>query len=330
MSAPASLEIVSPGVLASLQDLGRHGHRRIGVPRSGALEPSWLRIANVLAGAAEDACAIEFFLLGPALRAAGGELRLGLAGDLDAAVERGGTREPVGSWRSVTLAPGDVLHVGPSRPGRVGYVAARGLVVPAFLGSASTFVRGGARGFGGLRGRPLRRGDVLEVASAASGRERALAAPPPRADGPIRAVPGPQDDHFTEAALAALFGAEYLVTNASDRMGMRLDGPVLSHRTPAAAEIVSDAIVPGAIQVPGNGLPIVLLADCQTIGGYPKIATVASADLPRVASLPPGARVRFGRASVEEAEAAARAREAEVRALLSSIRPLQTAARRGG
>lgn len=325
MSARASLEIASPGVLASIQDLGRHGYRRAGVPRSGALEPAWLRLANALAGAPEGAPGIEFFLVGPTLRAAGGEVRLGLAGDVSAERERAGTRERVGSWRSVTLARGDVLHVGPTRPSRVGYVAVRGLDAPVVLGSASTFVRGG---FGGLDGRPLRKGDVLEVDRAARGRERALPAAPLRPDAPIRAVPGPQDDHFTEGALGTLFGAEYLVTNASDRMGTRLEGPTLAHRTPAAAEIVSDAIVPGAIQVPGNGLPIVLLADCQTIGGYAKIATVVSADLPRVAALPPGARVRFARASVAEAEAAARAREAEIRALLSAIQPIPAGARR--
>lgn len=325
MSAGPSLEIVSPGALASIQDLGRHGFRRAGVPRSGALEPGWLRIANRLAGAAEDAPAIEYFLLGPTLRAEGGEVRLGLAGDVAAEVERAGAREPVGSWRSVTLAPGDVLRIGPSRPARVGYVAVRGLAVEPTLGSASTFARGG---FGGLDGRPLRRGDVLGAGPAGGGRDVGLPAPPPRSALPIRAVPGPQDDHFTASALGEFFRSEYTVTNASDRMGMRLDGPRLAHRSPAKAEIVSDAIVPGSIQVPGSGFPIVLLADCQTIGGYAKIATVASADLPRVAALAPGARVRFARASVEEAEAAARAREAEVRAVVDAIRPLSGRGRR--
>lgn len=315
----AALEIATPGVLASIQDLGRHGFRRAGVPRSGALEPGWLRIANALAGAAEGAPAIEFFLAGPALRAVGARVRVGLAGDVTAELERGGAVRPVGSWRSVTLAPGDLLRIGPSRPSRVGYVAVRGLAIAPVLGSASTFVRGG---FGGLEGRALRKGDVLAVGRAPPGADRALPAPPPRPDGPFRAVPGPQDDHFTATALAAIFGEPYVVTNASDRMGMRLDGPRLEHRSPAAAEIVSDAIVPGAIQVPGSGLPIVLLADCQTLGGYAKIATVASADLPRLAALAPGARVRFARASVEEAEAAARARAAEVRALVASIRAI--------
>jgi allophanate hydrolase len=319
MTDAAAVEVVSPGVLASLQDLGRHGYRRYGVPRSGALEPAWLRIANALAGAPGGAAAIEAFLLGPTLRANGGPVRIGLAGDVSAELERGGERRPIGSWRSVTLRPGDTLRVGPSRPARAAYVAVAGLEVEAVLGSASAFLRGG---FAGLAGRPLRAGDVLRAAPPPAGPERALPQPPARPSGPFRAVPGPQDDRFAGDALANLLGEEWKVTNASDRMGARLDGPRLAHRTPSASEIVSDAIVPGAIQVPGSGQPIVLLADCQTIGGYAKIATVASADLPRLAVLPPGARLRFARATVEEAEAAARAREAEVRALLASIRPL--------
>jgi 5-oxoprolinase (ATP-hydrolysing) subunit C len=315
----ATLEILSPGALSSIQDLGRHGFRRFGVPRSGALDPAALRIANALAGADDGAPAIELFLLGPTLRVAAGELRVGLAGDFAAEVERGGIARAVGSWRSVTLGPGDVLRIGPVRTGKVGYVAVPELGIDRVLASASTYLRGG---FGGLGGRTLHAGDVLVAAIRPGGSDVALAAAPPRRTSPIRAVPGPQDDHFAADVVERFFGGEYEVTHASDRMGMRLEGPRLLHRDAASAEIVSDATVPGAIQVPGNGLPIVLLADGQTTGGYPKIATVASADLPRLATLPPGARVRFMRASVEEAEALAREAEAELQAILAAIRPL--------
>jgi biotin-dependent carboxylase-like uncharacterized protein len=324
VTARARIEIVSPGVLATIQDLGRSGARRFGAPASGALEPAWLRIANALAGEREEAPGIEFFLAGLALRALDGEVRVAIAGDVAAEVERGDTREAIGSWRSATLRPPDVLRVAPPRGTRVAYVAIRGLVVDEVLGSASTSIRGA---FGGFGGRPLRRGDVLEASGDPAGEERFLPEPPRHPTGPIRAVPGPQDERFAPGALERLFAAAYAVTAASDRMGTRLDGPPLAHRSAASAEIVSDAIVPGAIQVPGNGLPIVLLADCQTIGGYPKIATVASADLPRLAVLSPGARVRFATASVEEAEALARAREGEVRAILRRIRPIAGGAR---
>ena len=146
-----------------------------------------------------------------------------------------------------------------------------------------------------------------------------LPQPPAWNDGPIRAVPGPQADHFDAAALAAFTTTAWRLTADADRMGVRLDGPALQHA--GAREIVSDATVPGSVQVPGNGLPIVLLADAQTAGGYPKIATVVSADLPRVAQLRPGATLHFQFVDVAAAEALARAAEAETRALLASLRP---------
>lgn len=319
---PAVLEVVAAGALSSIQDLGRPGLRRLGVPRSGALDPVALRLANALAGNAEEEAALEFLLLGPTLRALRGTVRVGLAGDVGAVVEgREGQRE-VGSWRSVTLRPGEAVRVGPARGGRVGYLAvAGGLAADAVLGSTSTYLRGG---FGGAGGAALRKGQALALVSSSppEGPERVLPRPP-AAGGPIRSVAGPQEDHFTEEALATFFGGEWVVRHESDRMGMRLQGPRLAHRPERGAEIVSDATVPGSVQVPGNGQPIVLLADCQTSGGYPKIATVATADLPRVGRLAPGARLRFERVSVAEAEDLARSAEAEVRRLVRSVAPLR-------
>lgn len=322
MKAPALLEVVAPGLLTSIQDLGRQGLRRLGVPRSGALDPVALRLANALAGNAGEEAALEFLLLGPTLRAVNGPVRLGLAGEVEAVVEAGAGARRVGSWRSVTLRPGESLRVGPVTGGRVGYLAvAGGLGADLVLGSASTYLRGG---FGGAGGSALRKGQTLAPRSGSppQGPELILPRPPP-AGGPIRAVPGPQDDHFTEEALAAFFGGEYVVRHESDRMGMRLEGPRLAHRPEHGAEIVSDATVPGSVQVPGSGQPIVLLADCQTSGGYPKIATVATADLPRIGRLAPGARLCFERVGVAEAEDLARAAEAEVRRLVRSVAPLR-------
>jgi allophanate hydrolase len=319
----ATIEVAAPGALATIQDLGRIGWRRFGVPRSGALDPALLRIANTLAGNAEGAAAIEFFVAGPTLKAAEAPVRLGLAGDFEATLQRtSGERSRIDSWRSVTLLPGEQLRVGQTRGARAGVVAVHGLEVPATLGSASTYTR--AR-FGGQGGRALAAGDKLKAASApvktgAPVAERLLGRPPSPASGPIRVVPGPQSDYFDAAQIGAFFAAEYRVSADADRMGLRLQGPALVHR--AETEIVSDATVPGSIQVPGNGLPIVLLADGQTAGGYPKIGTVASADLARLALAPVGSSVRFARVSVAEAEAAARAAEVELRALLASVRTL--------
>ena len=208
----------------------------------------------------------------------------------------------------------------------MGYVAAAGLAVPLVLGSAATYTR--AR-LGGVAGRALATGDRLTVAAlpppppGSTAPERVLPHPPTTDDGPIRVVPGPQDDHFDAAAWAAFLGATYRVSRDADRMGVRLEGaPPLQHRPDKGAEIVSDAAVPGSIQVPGNGMPIVLLADGQTVGGYPKIATVASAELARLASLPVGAVLRFAAITVAAAEALARTHEAGIRRHLAAITPL--------
>lgn len=323
----ACIEVTSPGVLATLQDLGRTGWRRFGVPRAGALDAAWLRIANRLAGNPEGAAAIEFFIAGPTLQAHDAPVRLGLAGDFALTLQRGagGDASVLDSWRSVTLQPGDTLRVGAPRSGRVGYIAIAGLQVNDVLGSASTYTR--AR-LGGVQGRALAAGDRLAAAAAghaASGAaipDAVLRSPPAGSEAPIRVVPGPQDDHFDAEAMATFFSAGFRVSRDADRMGLRLEGPALQHRADKGAEIVSDATVPGSIQVPGNGLPIVLLADGQTAGGYPKIATVISADLARLATRPVGALLHFAPVSVAQAEALAREREAEVQRCLAAIEPL--------
>ena len=328
------VEITAPGALVTVQDLGRSGWRRFGVPLAGALDSGLLRIANRLAGNADASPALEFFLLGPRFLAIDAPVQLAFAGDFSVTLLHAGGRRVLASWRSVTLQPGDALQVGALRSGRVGYIALAGLAVAPVLGSASTYAR--AR-LGGLGGRALAAGDRLTVTAVAAGPlgdalaerglgsapvERVLRTPPAASDGPIRVVIGPQDDHFDAAALAVFFGAAYRLSHDADRMGLRLEGPPLRHRPDKGAEIVSDAAVPGSIQVPGNGQPIVLLADGQTAGGYPKIATVASADLARLASAPVGTVLRFAAVTVAEAESLARAHEATLLRHLAAIAPL--------
>jgi len=314
----ARLSVVFPGALASLQDLGRPGLRKVGVPRAGALEPGWLRLANALAGNAQDSAAIEFFGGGLVLRAEEAPLRLALAGPfVGDIVATDGSRRTTASWRSLTLAPGEQLRCGMTGGARVGYVAVSGLRAPLLLGSASTYARAG---FGCL----LTAGNAFALPNLQGGPERQLATPPEISGvQPIRVVAGPQADYFTEAALQAFFSGDYRVTAEADRMGVRLDGPTLAHRAEKGVEITSDATVPGSIQVPGKGLPIVLLNDGQTAGGYPKIATVISADLPRLSVLPPGSVLRFAEVSVATAEAAAREREQYLQAMIAGIIPLR-------
>ncbi len=206
-----------------------------------------------------------------------------------------------------------------SPAGSVLYLAVEGgFDIAPVLGSRSTYARAA---IGGFQGRALRVGDAipLMLADVAEREEQMLPsldlAPPKR----FRIVLGPQDDYFTEAGIATLTGATYTVTPATDRMGMRLDGPKLEHAK--GYNIVSDGIAPGSIQVPGNGLPIVLLADRQTTGGYPKIATVISADLPALGRLVPGAKVAFEAVDIETAEAAARQLAAELAAMADRMVP---------
>jgi allophanate hydrolase len=320
----ATVEVVSPGALSTLQDLGRPGWRRHGVPGCGALDAALLRIANVLAGNAEGAAAIEFFVAGPTLKALDEPVQLGFAGDFSLTLVRAnGERTQLDSWRSVTLWPGDTLRAGSPRNSRCGVVAVRGLVAPLVLGSASTYMRALLGGYGG---RALAAGDKLSASAmplkaGMVPTEQILRRPRAPERGAMRVVLGPQADHFDAAALASFFGSEYQVSTEVDRMGVRLQGPALLHND-RGGEIVSDATVPGSIQVPGNGLPIVLLADGQTAGGYPKIATVISADLPRLAVAAVGTPLRFESVTVAQAEVLAREHEAGLRRLLSAIEPL--------
>ncbi len=291
------LEIRSPGAYASIQDAGRPGLRRLGVPVSGTLEPTLLALANALVSNALTHPAIECFDGGQVVAAQQHALQVAVAGWARLEVQRDGHRQPVPAWQSLTLHAGDSLRIVGFDYGRMALLAVRGLSVPLQFGSAATYARAA---LGGLHGRALRAGDNIEVHCAAPAQasichhEQRLGKPPAHdTTRPIHVIPGPQADYFEPLALHTLSTADYHIGMAADRMGIRLAGPGLAHKPERGSEIVSDAIVPGAIQVPGNGQAIVLLADAQTAGGYPKIATVISADLGRLANWQPGKPVRF-------------------------------------
>lgn len=309
-------EVLACPVPASIQDLGRPGYRHFGVPLSGALDNVSLRLANALVNNPPDAAALEMRLTGPRLQAHA-PVRVALV-HAEAVIERGtGQRESLPAGQSVTLATGDIVKIGVVQGG-AGYLAvAGGFAVPRVLGSRSTYARAD---FGTL----LHEGMRLPVGDAdLSGPEHAV--PPGLTfgnDAPIRVIPGPQREAFTDDALAAFTAATWTVTQEADRMGLRLAGPALAHV--AGADIVSDAVTPGAIQVPGDGRPIVLLADCQSVGGYAKIATVIAADLPRLGRLLPGNTLRFAAVDIETARTALRAQEAWLADTVAGLEPLVT------
>jgi len=262
-----------------------------------------LRLANALVGNAEAAAALEISVLGPELRVEADSARVAAIGPVRLALTDapGEAPRPLDADRSHLLRRGQTLRVGTVDGVSVAYVAVEGgFDLPPFMGSLSTYTRAG---LGGLDGRKLREGDALplKLAAAPERTELRLAAPFDYGSGPVRVVLGPQDDYFSAAGLDAFLSGTYAVTKEADRMGFRLEGPTIAHNE-KGADIASDGIAPGAIQVPAAGQPIILLADRQTVGGYTKIAAVISADLPRVGRLLPGKTLQFAAVSVAEAE----------------------------
>ncbi|GAB4065957.1 biotin-dependent carboxyltransferase family protein [Ancylobacter sonchi] len=325
----ARLLVTQPGPQTTVQDLGRVGAQAYGVPVCGALDMVALRLANALVGNEPGAAALECRLIGPAFTVEGGPVRLALAGaeatiQVTCEVARGDETRSYPAWRAIDVPEGAGVRIGTLRGSGAAVLAvAGGFDVPVVLNSRATDLKGG---FGGLGGRALTAGDRLPVGTGApEGPCLELPRPPSLAfDGMLRVVPGPQDDAFTQDGLATFLGSTYRVSREADRMGIRLEGAPLAFHT--SADITSDGIATGAIQVPGSGLPIVLLADHQTVGGYAKIATVISADLPRAGRLTPGAELRFRAVSVTEAEEARRALEREIAALVASLTPVRAAA----
>lgn len=298
-----SIEVLAAGFATSVQDAGRPGLRRFGVASGGALDPWSFALANLLAGNAPGAAALEITLTGPVLRFAAAT-RIALCG---ASVEADVDGTPVPSARPLDLPAGSVLRLGRCGDGARAYLAIRGgIAVDATLGSASTDLRAG---FGGLHGRLLQRGDRLPLSAGAASDATSLCIPPwwietasddrPRSDDAVvRVLPGP--DQASPAG--ALFACGWTVAADSNRQGLRLQGEAL-----AAAdrrERVSEPVVPGTLQLPSDGAPIVLLADAQTHGGYPRIGHAIRADWPVLAQLRPGDRLRFVACTPEAARRA--------------------------
>jgi biotin-dependent carboxylase uncharacterized domain len=305
------MKIVRPGMLTTVQDLGRRGWRRAGVPASGAMDAVALRVANALVGNAEGAAALEFTLTAPEVEFSE-----------DAWVAVGGAEcAEMAAWQPRRVKAGERLRIGACVKGCRGYLAvAGGIAVEPVLGSRSTFLRGR---LGGLEGRALKEGDVLAI-GAGEGRRLTDEAmrgwridprvlPAYSTEPTVRVVLGAQAADYG----AALLEAWFTVSAQSDRMGFRLQGAKLERS--GAEELLSSAVSPGTVQVPPDGQPVVLMADAQTIGGYPQAAHVITVDLPLVAQLRPGDRMRFSEVALGEAHRLAFAREKQLAILREGL-----------
>ena len=320
-----SCRVLHAGLLTTVQDLGRFGHQRFGIPVSGAMDPVALRLANLLVGNGENAAAIEITLLGPRLAFDTSCLIALSGGDLQPMVD--GERVPVG--RALLVHAGATMSFGEAERGCRTYLAiAGGVCTPEVLGSRSTYVRGG---FGGVGGRALRKDDVLAVGSTSALSRRISGDLEERSDArrvhvatwgassvlvpryssspSVRLLVGEHMHMLTPESRELLFRTEFRVGAQSDRMGFRLEGPALEVSEPT--ELLSEGVTFGTVQLPPGGKPIILMADRQTTGGYPRVGEVASVDLPLVAQLRPGHRIRFRPISLAEAHALYLAREAD-------------------
>ena len=296
------LFVVEAGLLTTVQDLGRFGYQRVGVPPSGPMDRAAFAVANRLVGNPDSVAALECTIKGPRL-------------EVRHAVVVAVTGAPMGftingqeapSWTAIRVRSGDVLGFQMASAGCRAYLAvAGGIDVPLALGSRATYLRGR---LGGLGGRALRKGDTLPVGLPVPGAAREGRTVPPAlrpaypAERECRVILGPQDDRFTAEGIRAFLEGPYDVTPQADRMGYRLKGPAITHAR--GHDIVSDGIPLGGIQVPGEGQQIVLLVDRQTTGGYTKIATVIGVDIGAIGQTRPGQRIRFRRATLAEAHAA--------------------------
>lgn len=314
------LKITAPGIHTTVQDFGRLGYQHMGVPVSGALDPESLRLANLLVGNPRTMAGLEALYLGPTMEVTVDSLRIALGGfgaSLDMLDPKGAGIAP---WRSAVLRRGQIFRISLDGTASSCYLAiAGGFDLEPCLGSLSTYTRAG---LGGFRGRALIAGDELPLALSFAADGEDVRLPKPEAFSvrrPLRITWGMQRDYFTDESLARFVTEPFSILPESDRMGYRIAGPRIEHRS--GYDIVSDGIATGAIQVPGAGKPIVLLADHQTSGGYPKIATVISADLPALGRRRPGHEIRFEAIEVQEAERIRRDREAALCRLEASMEP---------
>lgn len=312
-----ALEVLQPGAFTTVQDLGRYGYQKYGVSISGAMDKFAFRVANLLVGNEEGEATIEATVVGPRLKAFT-ELWVAFTG-ADLSPEVNGKAVPM--WCTLSIHEGDVISFGVPRSGCRDYMAlSGGIDSPLVMGSRSIHARSNLGG----KGRALIKGDVLKVRRPGKQPDRKAANQVPTDQIPtygrhwqVRVVLGPQNDYFTRHGIDTFLSSEYMITPQADRMGYRLKGAPIEHK--GEADILTDATPPGSIQVPGDGMPIILLADGQTTGGYSKIAVVTSVDQDLLAQARPGDRVRFQQITLMEAHRLLREMEEKIQRIKTAF-----------
>lgn len=293
-----NIKVLKAGLCTTVQDIGRIGYQQYGIPVSGVMDEFSFLVANYLVESDKNNAVLEIPYIGPSLEF-DFDISIAITGaDLSPKLNE----KEIKNWETIDVKKGDVLSFGSIKKGARAYIAFAGEInVPTVNGSKSTLLKSK---LGGYNGRQLKIGDELEILN-----PRVLSKknklpykyrPLYKNVEEIRIVLGPQDSYFTEKGIKTLLSSNYEITKNADRMGMRLEGEAIEHKD--KADIISDAAVFGSIQVPGNGQPIILLADRQTTGGYTKIATVIKADLPKLAQLSPSNKIKFKKLDIEKAE----------------------------
>lgn len=295
------VEVIKPGLLTTVQDLGRHLYRTFGVSVCGAMDPLSIRLGNILVGNDEGAAALEATLIGPHLKFNTEGVIAITGGNLSPLLNN----KPVSMWKALRVQKGDELKFGSCKDGCRAYISfAGGIDIPEVMGSKSTYIRGN---YGGIEGRAIKAGDSIPVGMSLfsfndlHGRKlRPEDIPNFEESRPIEFIFGPHINEFTKNSFKEFIEGSYTLSNESDRMGYRLQGPQLEHIN--GPDIISDFMTVGTIQVPGSGQPIVHMSDCGTSGGYTKLGVIVGADLPYMGQKKPGDKIKFKPVDIEDAQ----------------------------
>ncbi|MBB6218585.1 biotin-dependent carboxylase-like uncharacterized protein [Anaerosolibacter carboniphilus] len=305
------IKIINPGLLTLIEDAGRYGYQQFGVPVAGVMDSFSHRVGNILVGNEESEAVLEATMIGPQIEFAHEGVIAITGGDLSPLING----EPIEMWKSIYVKAGDRLTFGGSKNGCRSYIAlAGGIDVPLVMGSKSTYTKAK---IGGYEGRTLKTGDIIKIGKPGHALSTLKGRKVPSQYIPqytnlmtVRVVLGPQDDLFTADGIRTFFSSQYTVTNECDRMGFRLDGPEIEHVD--GGDIISDGIAFGAIQIPGHGKPIIMMADRQTTGGYTKIGNAIWGDLGKLAQSKPNDKIEFIQTTVTEAHQVLREMEEQI------------------